>query len=174
MLMNSDILKFGNKITINMKLPTKDRNIVIDFFKNINDIVEATWDNYVLVSDSTYLIKFHSLVMPGMILSLSLVKIVASSSSYLIWSHNIGIDTITPEMEIKFNSENEKISCQSGSWKLIGNSRVLRDSSFVQSFDIVRHDPPDSDASASPHSSCPLFSILTRIPRLIPIVSSLP
>lgn len=103
---------------INIKLPTKDRALVQRFLNDPQYIVESTWDKNKMQrveqtnTSSTFLLQFLAIPIPG-------------------------IDIVTPEIEVKFETIDDIIYMSSGKWSLKGVSgNILKDSGFMKSFDI--------------------------------------
>lgn len=112
-----DLLSFGNKLRIDIKLPTKDRDMVDKFLRDTEYVVENSWEKAKLkkLSHSTYLVKFISIPIPG-----------------------VGI--ITPEIEVKVANIGGAVYIKSGRWSLLdGKGNTLDDPSFVAGLDISLH-----------------------------------
>lgn len=131
-----DKLSFGNRIDVNIKLPTRDRNLVLDFLGSPKNIVESVWD-----ADK-------------------IKKISGSNDRYLLIMPTLpllGIDNITPEIEIDFNYVNESIIMSSGNWTLRGTKGgIVKDSRFMQTFSISIN----GELNISPSSLLSLPSLL--------------
>jgi hypothetical protein len=114
MVMNNDILEFGNRFDIVVKMPTKDFALAERFLKDPTELVGGLWDKkkYTLVDDGVFLLKMQEMSLPG-------------------------IDSISPEMEVKFSNEDGTIFMESGRWNLAGTSKIIQDSRFMQSFKVV-------------------------------------
>lgn len=111
---DAETLSFGSKLIIDIKLPSKDRDMVDNFLRDTEYIVENTWERTKLkkVSPSTYLLKFISIPIPG-------------------------LDIVTPEIEVTFENIGGVVYMKSGRWSLLnGKGTILKDSNFVTSFDI--------------------------------------
>lgn len=113
--MTVGLLKFGNKMDIRVRLPTRDRLLAEDFIKDPTVIIQSTYDSSkaTRLSDTLWRIKFAEIPIPG-------------------------IDTVSPELDMDFRYANGSIYMQSSQWALKGskNSQILKDSKFIQSFNI--------------------------------------
>jgi len=112
----ADTMSFGNKMEINIKLPTRDSVLALEYLKNPKAIVEATWDRSKCrqLNDKTFLLIMHTLPLPG-------------------------VDSITPEIEVDFVYDHavKAVRMSSGNWTLRGTSGgVVKDSRFMQTFEI--------------------------------------
>ena len=84
---DNDLLSFGNTMKIQIKLPTRDLDLVNEFLNDPQYIVENTWDKNRIkkISSKTFLLQFLAIPIPG-------------------------IDVVTPEIEVNFeniNGEND-------------------------------------------------------------------
>lgn len=112
----ADSMSFGNRMEINVKLPTRDQALADEYIKNPKAIVEATWDRSKCrqLNERTFLLIMNTLPLPG-------------------------VDSITPEIEVNFvyDSTSKSIRMSSGNWTLRGTSGgVVKDSRFMQTFEI--------------------------------------
>lgn len=115
-----EVMTFGNRVDIQLTLPSRDRSTVTDFLQDELALLDATWEKGKFTrlgspSDNKkkYLLYFPKLVLPG-------------------------VDTISPEIEVEFRYANGLIEMHSGNWTLRGDSgNVLKDSRFVESFNII-------------------------------------
>ena len=66
--MADSLLKFGDKLVLKIKMPTKDKNIAAGFLSKPHELLEATWDKEKLVRSSidTYSLRMASLSVPGL------------------------------------------------------------------------------------------------------------
>ena len=99
---------------MNVNLPTRDIEKAKSFLSKTEYIVESTWmkGKQRNMGKGVFLLQF--LTLP------------------------IGLDTITPEIEVEFlyDPENYCIRMKSGKWQLIGKEGVKKDSRFMNSFQI--------------------------------------
>lgn len=134
---SGDVMAFGNRVDIKIMLPSRDRTTVLEFLRDEESLLDATWERGKyrrLSDDSKYLLLFPELVLPG-------------------------VDTISPEVEVQFIYKNGLIEMQSGNWTLRGMSgTVLKDSRFVQSFNIVVRGELGIHASTPPEASAPIVA----------------
>lgn len=114
-----EVMSFGNRVDIQITLPSRDVDTVSAFLQDEARLLDATWEptKYrVLPSQQdrrSYMLLFPELVLPG-------------------------VDTISPEVEVQFQYKEGCIRMTSGNWTLRGLSgNVLKDSRFVQTFNIV-------------------------------------
>ena len=102
------------QMSVNVALPTKDIDKAKAFLSKTEYIVESTWmkGKQTNMGKGVFLLQF--LTLP------------------------IGLDTITPEIEVEFLYD--PIDCcirmKSGKWQLIGREGVKKDSRFMNSFQI--------------------------------------
>jgi len=113
---NSDnsLMSFGNRIEMNIRLPTRDPELATSFIRNPRSIIEKTWDKTKLQrkSDTCYLLKFREFPLPGM-------------------------DAISPEIEVDLRFDDGKIKMQSGDWTIRSKTGgIMKDSKFLNTFDI--------------------------------------
>jgi len=111
---NKDLLKFGNNMDIRVRLPTRDVEIAKEFLQDPTIIIESTYDKSRLtrLSNTLWKIRLADITIPA-------------------------IDVISPEMEIEFKAvEGNKITMKSMKWALKGTGPIMRDSTFLASFDI--------------------------------------
>lgn len=115
--------KFGDNFEIDIKLPSKDRKMVVDFLSGdggIERLLEATWDKdeYEFIEAvkgnnkaAKYALGFDLLKLPG-------------------------LGSIRPRIEVVFEHEEERqaITMKSGDWKLVGTSDIVHDLAFIDSF----------------------------------------
>ena len=99
---------------VNVKLPTKDIDKAKTFLSKTEYIVESTWmkGKQTNMGKGVFLLQF--LTLP------------------------IGLDTITPEIEVEFlyDPKDYCIRMKSGNWQLKGREGVKKDSRFMNSFQI--------------------------------------
>jgi Protein of unknown function (DUF1997) len=109
-----ELMSFGNKIELSIRLPTKDLELAAEFLKDPNSIISSTWEQSKLqrLDEDKYLLKFRDFPLPG-------------------------IDTISPEIEVTLKNVDGVIRMVSGNWTLRGQSSgIMKDSRFLTSFDI--------------------------------------
>jgi len=120
---------------VNVNLPTKDIEKAKSFLSKTEYIVESTWmkGKQTNMGKGVFMLQF--LTLP------------------------IGLDTITPEIEVEFlyDPENTCIRMKSGKWQLIGKEGVKKDSRFMNSFQIylegvLKIVPSPSSPSSSSNS----------------------
>lgn len=132
-----DVMAFGDRVDIKIALPSRDRTMVSEFLRDEERLLDATWERGKyrrLSDDSKYLLLFPELVLPG-------------------------VDTISPEVEVQFTYKDGLIEMQSGNWTLRGMSgTVLKDSRFVQSFNIVVLGELGIHSSTPPLASSPIVA----------------
>lgn len=65
--MTNELLKFGDKLSISIKVPTKDTRILSSFLSIPHKMIEAAYDkdSITKISDDHYLLKLASLTLPG-------------------------------------------------------------------------------------------------------------
>ena len=131
-----NLLKFGSRIPMVVALPTNDMEKAKNFLSKTEYIVENTWmkGKQTNIGGGKFLLQFITLP--------------------------IGFDTITPEIEVEFlyDPEYTCIRMKSGSWQLKGKEGTVKDSRFMQTFQInlegvLTAVPPTSDVPSSPSSS---------------------
>lgn len=111
---DNSIMTFGRRMEVDVLLPTRDQRLASAFLQKPEYIIQSTFeqDKFQQLTDEKYLIKFLAIPIPG-------------------------LDVVTPEIELDFVSEQGKVSMRSNGWTLRGQSGdVLKDSKFMQSFDI--------------------------------------
>lgn len=111
---SNNMLSFGNSMKIQIKFPTKDKELVQEFLADPSYLVESTWDSNKLkrITPTIYLLQFIAIPIPG-------------------------IDIITPEIEVSFENINGIIRMNSGNWTIKGMSgKILKDSNFLKTFEI--------------------------------------
>lgn len=111
---SNNMLSFGNSMKIQIKFPTKDKELVQEFLDDPSYLVESTWDSNKLkrITPTVYLLQFIAIPIPG-------------------------IDVITPEIEVSFENINGIIYMNSGNWTIKGMSgKILKDSNFLKTFEI--------------------------------------
>ena len=111
---SNNMLSFGNSMKIQIKFPTKDKELVQEFLADPSYLVESTWDSNKLkrITPTIYLLQFIAIPIPG-------------------------IDIITPEIEVSFENINGIIHMNSGNWTIKGMSgKILKDSNFLKTFEI--------------------------------------
>ena len=99
---------------VQVRLPTRDRSVALEFLSTPRLIVESTWDANKIkqLGKDKYLLIMPTFPLPG-------------------------IDNITPEIEVDFLYTNETIVMRSGNWTLRGTSGgIVKDSRFMSSFEI--------------------------------------
>lgn len=126
-----NLLKFGSRIPMVVALPTNDLERAKQFLSKTEYIVENTWmkGKQTNIGGGKFLLQFVTLP--------------------------IGFDTITPEIEVEFlyDPEYNCIRMKSGSWQLKGKEGTVKDSRFMQTFQITLEGvltaaPPASDGGA--------------------------
>jgi hypothetical protein len=114
-MISNDMMKFGNKMQIRVRLPTRDRALAEEFLKDPTIIIESTYDKSraLRLSETLWRIKFAEIPIPG-------------------------IDVVSPELEIDFRYDNQSIYMKSDKWALKGNNngKILKDSKFMSTFNI--------------------------------------
>lgn len=111
---SNNMLSFGNSMKIQIKFPTKDKELVQEFLADPSYLVESTWDSNKLkrITPTVYLLQFIAIPIPG-------------------------IDIITPEIEVSFENIDGIVYMNSGNWTIKGMSgKILKDSNFLKTFEI--------------------------------------
>lgn len=62
-----DIMKFGNTMKIQVKLPCRDEDIARGFIANTDTLLSALWEQgkYSTIAPSKYLLVMNSITLPG-------------------------------------------------------------------------------------------------------------
>lgn len=112
--LNLDNMSFGNRIELNIRLPTRESALATSFISNPASILETTWDGKKRekLNKNMYLLKFREFPLPG-------------------------VDTISPEIEVVLNFHDGKLMMSSRDWKIKSKTgALLKDSRFMKKFDI--------------------------------------
>eukprot|EP00607_Mallomonas_marina_P000327 CAMPEP_0182433442 /NCGR_PEP_ID=MMETSP1167-20130531/63264_1 /TAXON_ID=2988 /ORGANISM="Mallomonas Sp, Strain CCMP3275" /LENGTH=223 /DNA_ID=CAMNT_0024622143 /DNA_START=118 /DNA_END=789 /DNA_ORIENTATION=- len=109
-------ITFGAKIPLTIKLPSSNQLLIDEFISDSINILRSTWDSdkyFKIGNENEYLLRFRPIPL-------------------------IGLDTIIPEIKVDMipDSVKKSSSLKTKSWNLKGNSKILKDSDFVKSFDI--------------------------------------
>lgn len=120
---STQVMTFGNRVDIQITLPTRDRTTALEYLQDESSLLESTWEKnkfqkipatiHSTGQEKKYLLLFPRLVLPG-------------------------VDAISPEIEVQFIYANGLIEMKSGNWTLRGDSgNILKDSRFLESFNIL-------------------------------------
>lgn len=162
----SDLLSFGKRLDINVKLPTRERYMAEAFLEDPSLVVTSTWekDKIRRIGDNKFVLQLIEIPIPGM-------------------------DVVLPEVEVVFENIDGIIYMHSGNWTLRGqgSGEVLKDSRFMKSFDFslkgeLRIVDGSSDNGAGPGSQQqqPLvvtggwvqYDVQGRMPRVLRVAPS--
>ena len=119
-------IKFGNKLQIEVPLPSKDINVAKRFVLNPTTIVSSLWpadklikhassDNHI----STYILQMSTFRLPG-------------------------VDPITPEIQAVFKVDNDCMTMSGDKCLLKGAPAIISDELFMKSFSLVNSEVPVS------------------------------
>ena len=110
-----NLISFGDRIDINIPMMPRDELIAKKFLTDPLSILYATWDSnkILIMSNTSYILRCKDIPL-------------------------LGFDYITPEITFDVTTMNDNACViKSNSWALRGGSKLLRDSEFLQSFDVA-------------------------------------
>jgi hypothetical protein len=111
---DEEIMSFGNRMSINIKMPTRETIHAAHFLSKPSALIESCWDKDCLkqLNKDKYIMMFQPVLIPG-------------------------LGSIKPEIEVNLKYEDGVMSLESGNWTIRGSAgEIMKDSRFMHTFDI--------------------------------------